>query len=148
MSGVAFTCNTGEVTGITTAKTILGLLAASNHRVHIKGVIISFKGLVVTNEPVTIEFIRWSADGTGSAGTPQKVNNGDNETLQASFKYNYSAEPTTPTVLQSFSVHPQGTWGYERPIEAPIPVIGGGYWGIRITADDSITAMASIECEE
>ena len=37
MSGNGFYCDTGEVPGITTAKTVLGIAAAANHRVFVKG---------------------------------------------------------------------------------------------------------------
>ena len=111
MSGNGFYCDSGEVTGITTAKTILGLAPAANHRVFIKAFTVSFKGVVVTNEPVTVELIRFTSDGTGSAGTVRKKDVDASENVEAGFKYNYTVEPTGVTVLKSFSVHPQGTWG-------------------------------------
>ena len=149
MSGVGFTCVTGEVSLVaTTAKTVIGLLAGANHRVHIKAIKLGFKGTAVANEPVTVEYVLWTVDGTGTAGTIQNRNADDNETPEASFKYNYSAEPTTPTVLESFPLHPQGVWGESLPIEAPIPVPGSDYWGIRLTADDNVNAMVTLICDE
>jgi hypothetical protein len=148
MSGVGFTCVTGEVAGITTAKTIIGLAAAANHRVHIKAIKLGFKGTAVANEPVTVEYIRFTSNGTGTDGTALKRDADASETLEASFKHTYTVEPTGVTVLESFPLHPQGVWGEYLPIEAPIPVSGGDFWGIRITADDSVTGMATIVCDE
>ena len=148
MSGNGFYCDTGEVPGITTAKTVLGIAAAANHRVFVKGFTISLKGTVVTNEPVTIELIRFTADGTGTAGTVRKKDVDASENVEAGFKHTYTAEPTGVTVLKSFAVHPQGTWGEVMPIESPIEISGGDFWGIRITADDSVTAMVNADCDE
>ena len=149
MSGVGFYCVSGEVSLVaSTAKTVLGLAAAANHRVHVNKVLVGFKGTAVSNEPVTVELIRFTGDGTGSAGTLQKRDADASETPEASFKYNYSAEPTGVTVLESFPLHPQGLWGETLPIELPIPVSGGDFWGIRCTADDAVTVMITLRCDE
>jgi hypothetical protein len=45
-------------------------------------------------------------------------------------------------------IHPQGGLIEELPIERPIEVPGGDYWGIRVTADDAVTAMITLVCDE
>jgi hypothetical protein len=151
MSGVAFNCVTPEVT-VTggNTDTVIGIAAAANHRVHIKKIKISFKGVTVTAEPVTIKMTRWSSDGTGTAGTVVKVNSSDNETVEASFKHTYTAEPTTPTTVDSFAIHPQGGVWETLPIEAPIPIGGGEFVGLELSPDsgeDSVV-IVTIWCEE
>jgi hypothetical protein len=34
------------------------------------------------------------------------------------------------------------------PIEAPIHVHGGDFWGIRVSPDEDATVMITLECEE
>ena len=148
MSGIGFYFDTGEVASITTAKTVLRIAAAMNHRVFVKAFTIGLKGLVVTNEPVTIELIRFTSDGTGTSGTVRKKDVDASENVEAGFKHTYTVEPTGVTVLKSFPLHPQGTWGEVLPIESPIEISGGDFWGIRITADDSVTAMVNVDCDE
>ncbi len=149
MAGVYFTMGTGEISlSAATAKTILEVTAASNHRVLIHEIAVMFKGVTVSNEPVTVELTRFAATGTGTGGTPQKVDPDYSETIQASFKYNDTAEPATQTVLRSWAIHPQSGIIYPLPINRPIPVPGGDLIGIRCTADDVVTVLADIVAEE
>jgi hypothetical protein len=73
MSGNVFTCVTPEVSVTGGASlTIIGITASAHHRVHIKEINLGFKGTTVTNEPVTVQYVTNTVDGTGTAGTPQK----------------------------------------------------------------------------
>ena len=149
MSGLGFTCVTGEVSVAGAATdTIFGILAATNQGIYIKKVKLGFKGAVVTNEPVTVEFIRFTSDGTGTAITEVKKDSDAGETIQSAAKHTYTAEPTGIVVLESMPIHPQGGVIEVMPIEAPIHVHGGEGWGIRITPDDTVIAIATVECEE
>jgi hypothetical protein len=148
MSGVGFYMRTPEVASITSAKTLLGVSAAANHRVHITEVGVWFKGTTVTNEPVTVELIRFAADGTGTSGTVVKTDETDDETFEVSFKHTYTVEPATPTVLKFWYIHPQSGVLQMLPIERPIEIKGGGFWGVRATADDSVTGGVSLEGNE
>lgn len=149
MSGVRFTCTTPEVANITTAKTIIGIGAAANHRVHIKKIKLGLKGTTVTNEPVTVDYIRFTTDGTATAGAPVKSNPRDPESLQGDFVHTYTVEPSVGlAVEESFTLHPQGSVIEELPIERPIEIEGGKFWGIRLTADNAVTAIATVVCEE
>lgn len=151
MSGNIFTCVTPEVSCTGGAsKTIIMLGASAHQRVHIKEIALGFKGTTTTNEPVTVQYITNTADGTGTAGTPQKQDLDASEDVNATFKYNYTIEPSgaTSVLMRSFPVHPQGTIIQTMPIEGPIPVKGGGYWSIVITPDDTVVAIATLLCEE
>ena len=151
MSGVRFNCVTPEVT-VTGGETdtVIGVSAAANHRVHILKIKIGFKGKVVTNEPVTCDLTRWSSDGTGTGGTVVKVNSSDNETPEASFKHTYTVEPTTPTTIDSFTIHPQGGAWETMPIEAPVPIGGGEFVGLELSPDsgEDATVIVTFWCEE
>jgi hypothetical protein len=149
MAGVFFTQNTGEVSlSAATAKTIWELTAASNHRVLIHELLLFFKGTTVGNEPVTVELTRFAATGTGSSGTSQKKDPDYSETIQASFKYNDTVEPSSQTALKTWYIHPQSGMIYPLPINRLWPVPGGDLVGIRCTADDAVTVGLSVELEE
>jgi hypothetical protein len=149
MSGVGFYCQTPEVTlTAATADTVIGIAAAANHRVHVKKLWIGGKGVTVTNEPVTIEFIRFTGDGTGTAGTVTKRDADASETVEASFKHTYTVEPTGVTSLVAFTLHPQGLLGDTFAIEWPYPISGGDFWGIRMTADNAVNVIVTVECDE
>ena len=148
MSGVGVYMNTPEVASITTAKTLIGVAAAANHRVHVKKVGVWFKGTTVTNEPVTVEFIRFTSDGTGTSGTNVKVDADASETPECSFKHTYTVEPTGVTVLETMYIHPQGGILQMLPIDEPIPISGGDFWGVRATADDAVTGGVSLKVDE
>ena len=149
MAGVFFTMTTGEVTLVAaTAKTAIEVLAATNHRCLIHEIRVMFKGTTVANEPVTIEEIRFTGSGTGTAGTEVKRMVDDSEALQTSFEYNHTVEPTGITVLSNWYIHPQSGIVQPLPINRPISVPGGDFWGIRCTADDAVTVGVHIEAEE
>ena len=151
MSGNIFTCVTPEVsvTGGASAM-ILGITASAHHRVHIKEISLGFKGTTVTNEPVTVQYVTNTVDGTGTEGTPQKRDLDASEDVNAVFKHTYSADPAeaTSAIMHSFPIHPQGTIVQVMPIEGPIPIKGGTFWGIAVTPDDTVVAIATLLCEE
>ena len=143
MSGVLFNANTGEVTTGTSAKTIIQIVAASNHRVFIKCVDVSFKGIVVTDAPIYVRVLRQTTAGTMSALTPTKGNNADDETLQTTAQHTATAEPTAGDVLKSREIHPQmsGRFG-------PFWMPGGTKLGVEVTAGVSTSCVVSVEGEE
>ncbi|MHA2264518.1 MAG: hypothetical protein ACXAEN_19155, partial [Candidatus Thorarchaeota archaeon] len=102
----------------------------------------------VTNEPVTVEYIRFTSDGTGTAITEVKRDSDAGETIQTAAKHTYTIEPTGITVLSSFTIHPQGSFVDVMPIEDPYHTHGGEGFGIRITPDDTVVLIATLECEE
>lgn len=149
MSGVRFTMLTPEVDLVAaTAKTIIEVTAAANHRVLLHEIRVMFKGTTVGNEPVTVEEIVCSVSGTGTAGTPRKRLPDDPETLQTSFEHSLSGEPTVSYVLGQWYIHPTSGIIQPLPLDKPIVIPGGDIWGLRLTADDAVVAMAHLEAEE
>ena len=149
MAGVFFTMNTGEMSlSAAAAKTIWEMTAAANHRVLIHELSIMFKGVSVGSEPVTIELTRFATTGTGTGGTSQKVDPDYSETLQATWKYDDSVEPTSQTILRTWYIHPQSGIIYPLPFDRLIPVPGADLVGIRCTADDAVTVGAHFLAEE
>lgn len=149
MSAVGFFMTTGEVALVAaTAKTVIAVTGATNHRSLIKTIGIFFKGTTVSNEPVTVDLIRCTNAGTGDAGAPVKVDPDMSETLQIDFVSNLSAEPTGITVLKTWYIHPQSGYEIVLPFDGPYPLPGGDFMGIRCTADDVVTVGINLEGEE
>ncbi len=149
MSAVGFYMTTGEVSLVAaTAKTVIAVTVAANHRALIDTIGIFFKGKTAGNEPVTIDLIRCTSAGTGSAAAPVKKMPDDPETLQIDFVTNNSGEPAGITVLKTWYVHPQTGIEVVLPFNHPLEVPGGDFFGIRCTADEAVTVGINLEGEE
>lgn len=148
MAGVRGKLVTPEIATGTVAKTLLQLIAASNHRVILKSFSISFKGVTTTDPPVFVRLLRQTTAGTGTSNPPVKANSSDDETLQTTGTRAMSAEPTAGDVLWSGEVHPQNAhkefyqWGEEDIVP------GGGRVGIEVTSSVSVSAVCVISFEE
>jgi hypothetical protein len=143
MSGVGFRANTAQVATGTSAKTILQIVAASNHRVVLNTIVVSFEGVTVTDAPIQVRVLRQSTAGTMSALT--LVKDGDTaETLEVSAQHTASAEPTAGDVLESQMVHPQSS----RVFVGPYVVPGGGRLGVEVTAAVGVDCIVSAYGEE
>lgn len=143
MAGVGFRLNTGEVTTGTSAKTIAQLVAASNHRIYVRYIDVSFKGIVVTDAPIWCRVLRQSSAGTMSALTLTKDNDSDDETLQTTAQHTATAEPSAGDVVASGEVHPQTGRRF-----GPFWVKGGGRLGVEVTAGASTSVIVSALGEE
>jgi hypothetical protein len=149
MAGVGFRVNTSEIASGTSVKTLLQVLAASNHRILIHEISVSCKGQTSTDAPLKVEVLRQTTAGTMTSLTPVKECTADDETLQVTAQHTASAEPTASDILIVEEVHPQGgafTW--MAPFGKPIVVIGGARLGIRVTAGVSISVVARMRGEE
>lgn len=149
MAGVMFKCSTAEVATTTNLRTIIQVQAGSNHRVLVHEWSISFDGTSNSAEPILVELVRQTSDGTmGSSLTPFKYNTGDDETVQASIRDTATVEPNGDDVLDIQEVHPQTGYTWQAPYGRSIPIVGGGRLGIRVTAGASINCVATMTCEE
>ncbi len=144
MSAIHGSANTAEVAlAAATAKTVLQLVAAANHRVKVKSWGVSFDGISETAAPVVVELLRQTDAGTMSALTPQKTRPAS-ETLQTTAQHTATAEPAGTTVVDSMEVHPQG--GYEKVCDYEIG--GGERFGIRCTAPAIVNVIGKMDFEE
>jgi hypothetical protein len=151
MAGLLFRAQSGEVSlTATTAKTVLSLIAAANHRVKVRGFSVSFKGTSNTDTPVKVRIARLTSDGTGTANTLVKENDADDETLQSSSKLNYTVEPTytANTNLEHFECHPQTGKDVFYPFGQELIVKGGGMIGVECTASQNQTVSVTLHCDE
>ncbi len=145
LNGVALTSEVALVAA--TPKTVIQLIAASNHRVRVLGWGVFFDGVSATAEPVQVRLLRQSTAGTMSALTPVEMHPAD-ETMQTTASYGASAEPTAGDVLDCIECHPQG--GYEKwfPPGYEVIVPGSGRLGLELTAPAGVNVRAKFFFEE
>lgn len=137
-----------EVAVTSTAKTVLQLRAAANHRVKLLSWGIYFDGIVVTDPAVVVELLRQTTDGTMTAVTARKNDDSLAETMQTDGGHTATAEPTAGDILENKEIHPQQ--GYEKiyPFGAEIIVGGGDRIGIRVTAPNNVNCLPEMTFEE
>jgi hypothetical protein len=148
MSGVGFSAVTAQINTTTSAITLLQVVAASNHRVLIKELSVSFEGVNNAHAPIEVVVLRQTTAGTMSALTPVKANNTDDETLQTTAQHTATAEPTSGDVLMRELVHPQTGYTWQAPFGGEIVIPGGGKLGIKVTAANAVDAVARVRGEE
>lgn len=149
MAGINFAVQSGETACVAaTAKTVLQLVAPSNHRLRVKEFSLTSKGTNNTAAPVLVELVRQSDAGTSSAATPVALDESTDETLQATARKTVTAEPTGTVVVKSFEVHPQAGFVWQSPFGGEIPIKGGTRLGIRVTAPADVTVNAEFVAEE
>ena len=150
MAGVAFTIQSAASNATTTStKTLAQVVAATNQRVKVKEISISFQGTNVTAAPIEVDILRQTTAGTMSANTPSKVNSSDSETLQTTAQENATAEPTAGAVLYTEFVHPQTGFLWQAPFGGEFIVPGGTRLGVRVvTPGASVNFACRMVCEE
>jgi len=148
MSDIQAIATTAEIAlTAATAKTVLQIVAAANHKVRVVGWGVFFDGIASAAEPVQVRLLRQTTAGTMSANTPKKIGT-DAETLQTTAQDTATAEPTAGDVLDVVEIHPQS--GYEKILSPgrEIKLPGGGRLGIECTAPAGVNVRAKIEFEE
>lgn len=132
-----------------TAKTILGVVAASGIAARVTEIGVSFDGVTAAAEPVTVELCRGTGGGAGTSTsqTPAQTR-GATRTVQCTGARNYSAEPTTLTALKRWLVHPQTGTMHQLPLGREVEHTGAGGLFLRLTAPATVNAQAYMEFEE
>lgn len=138
----------------TTARTVVGVKAATNQAVKIVGIKLSFDGSTSTATPVLVEMARctFATNGPGTASTsatPVKRDSGRGETIQATAATAWTSEPTVITVAEAQYV---GAYNglYDMPISWDRPFIlpGGQGFVLRLTAPANVNASGTLIFEE
>lgn len=149
MAGLRVVGNTADISFSTSTKTLVQLIAASNHRVRVERVRVSFKGISSSEAPVLVKLAVQTTAGTMSSLTLAKALSTDDETLQTTAQHTATAEPTTTTVLASKLVHPQGSHEFVFPPGRDFLIPGGTRLGVILdTPTQAGTAVVSVELEE
>jgi hypothetical protein len=129
------------------AKTVLSVIAPAQFGVDLVGYRIGFDGVTAANTPVVIEIVSFTTDGTGTAGT---VAQSYGRAITAGFttKYNYTVEPTTVTLIDTFRLTPNGgAIVYDYPRDRTPDCAVSNLIAIRLTAAQivNVTATALFE---
>lgn len=130
-----------------TAKTVLQLVAAANHRVKILGWSASFDGISPTAEPVQVRMLRQTTAGTMTALTPTKRDDSIADTLLTTAQHTATVEPTAGDLLEGLEVHPQSGYQIMYPFGTE-PIIGGGDrvgWELTAPANVNVRMTAIFE---
>lgn len=148
MSGIYLSATTVEVAlTAVTAKTVLQVAAAANHRLKVTRWGVFFDGATPSAEPVVVELLRQTTSGTMSALTPIP-DAPITETVQTGATYNATGEPSPDVVLRRLNVHPQTGYECIFPLGQELIVPGGGRLGIRCTAPATVNVVATVGFEE
>lgn len=133
-----------------TAKTVLSVINASNSLIRLTELSVSFDGTSATAEPVTVELCSSTQAGAGTSTSHTIVQcRGATRTVQATAARNYTAEPTTLTVIRQWLVHPQTGITVQFPLgREPEQVTTADALCIRCTAPATVNARAHMEFEE
>lgn len=150
MAGLRFRDVPAAIVTGTAVKTMAQLLAATNQRVKVGELSMSFNGTSNTNAPIYVEAVVQTSAGTFSNTTTLvKEDAAYGETIQTVGKDTASAEPTdSGAVKLAEYVHPQTGFLWQAPYAQEIIVVGAGRLGFRQTAANSVSAGVRLVGEE
>lgn len=150
MAGLQFHANTPDISlTAATAKTVVQIVAASNHRVLVKGIEVSFAGTSATDTPVLVEWVKQTTAGTMTSLTLDKHDPSYDETLQTTAQHTATVEPTTTALVRwSKRIHPQNAQLILFPPGFELIVPGGERRGLLCTAAANQTVCVHLICEE
>lgn len=133
-----------------TAKTILSAINAANGILRLTEASISFDGVSSTAEPVVVELCFSTEAGAGTATSHTIVQcRGATRTPQFTAKRNFTAEPTTLTVVRQWLIHPQTGITYPLPLGREIEQITtADAICLRATAAAAVNSRGHMELEE
>lgn len=117
-----------------TAKTVVSVITPATFGADVQGYEIGFDGVTATDKAVVCELVLYTADGTATGGTLAQTY-GRVVTPGFTTKYNYSVEPTGPTVISRKSLTPIGgliMWWFPFGQTPDTPV--SAIVGLRLTA--------------
>jgi hypothetical protein len=122
----------------TSAKTLVQLIAATGQTIQLIEVGVGFHGTNNTHEPVLVQLVRQSTDGSMTALTPVKADDGIGNALTTTARHTATVEPTATDVIRSWTVHPQTGFVYQAHDLAPIIAASGGRIGLKVTAANNV----------
>lgn len=146
MSKAGYSAEVGAAVALAaaTAKTVLSVIAPAQFGVDLLKYRIGFDGVTASAVPVVVELVTWTTDGTGTGGTVNQVY-GRSITAGFTTKYNYTVEPTTPTLIDRFTLTPNGGLVvYDFPAGTTPDTAVSNLIGIRCTAPAVVNVNATM----
>lgn len=144
--GIAQTAEVALVAA--TAKTVLQLITAANHRVKVLRWGVFFDGVSGSAAPVEVALVRQTDAGTMTGLTPQKLDDSLAETLLTTAQHTATAEPTGTIVVDMIECHPQSGFEIIYPLGQEVIIGGGDRLGVVCTAPANVNVRAKIVFEE
>jgi hypothetical protein len=139
------------LTGTSVAITLLQAVAATNQKIKINEISISFQGTSNTASPVLVDVIEQTTAGTGlTANNPTKFDKTLPEAVQSTGQRGIaqSVEPTAGNVLWEEYIHPQTGLLWQSPFSKEFIVGGGNRLGVRANANAAVNCIARAIGEE
>jgi hypothetical protein len=122
MAGLNLSVNFDDVTlSVDAYKTVASIQAPTNHMVRVKSLWVCANGVAGDAEHLYVRLCRVTgATGTGTAVTPQKLNNGLSCAALSTARVNFTGEPTadgTLPYIYPHKIHPQGASAKEASFD-------------------------------
>jgi hypothetical protein len=146
MAKAGYTAEVGAAVALSaaTAKTVLSVIAPAQFGVDLTKFRIGFDGVTASAVPVVVELVSFTTDGTGTSGTVSQVY-GRSITAGFTTKYNYTAEPTTATLIDRFTLTPNGgTIIYDFPLGTSPDTAVSNLIALRCTAPAAVNVNATM----
>ena len=154
MAKSGYVATTGATVALvaSTAKSVIGVKSGdttANHGVDLKKFRIGFDGTDATDAPVLVELCACTfgtnAPGTASTSVTVRQAYGRHAATGFTAARNWTTEPTTITVLEEFTLSPNGgLLVYDWPLgDTPDSPLGEGFL-LRCTASDSVNLRAAL----
>ncbi len=146
MAKAGYSATTGAAVALVaaTAKTVLSVIAPAQFGVDLTKYRLGFDGVTASAVPVLVEVVAFTTDGTGTGGTVNQVY-GRSITAGFTTKYNYSAEPTTATVVDHYTMTPNGgVIVYDFPLGTTPDTAVSNLIGLRLTAPAAVNVQATM----
>ena len=128
-------------------KTIVQVHAPATMSINVLGWSISFDGQSVTAEPVEVEIVKQTDDGSMVTSVPIKIGLYD-ETIQSAGFYDAVTEPTTTDLIEAYEVHPQSGFDVRYSDSEVISLGFDERLAIRVKAAAAVNCRAKLICEE
>ena len=109
---------------------------------------ITFNGTSATAVPVLCELVRYTATGTGTTYTPNKVGQAQDIAALTTAKINNTVEPSTPTVFAAYFIPPTTGMSMMLSLGREVSMINSQFQGIRLTAPAVVNYVCTLWIEE
>lgn len=151
MPKAGYTATSGSVAlSAATAKTVLNIIAPSQFGIDLRSIEVAFDGVTASAIPVLVELCSSTQAGAGTTGSTPTVLQGYGRAITPGFTTGagYSAEPTVLTVLDAFTLSPNGglvirDWppneGFDQDVSKGL--------AIRLTAPAIVNARTTMKFE-
>lgn len=149
MAKAGYTAEVGAPVALVaaTAKTVLSVIAPAQFGVDLVKYRIGFDGVTASAIPVVVEVVSFTTDGTGTSGTIAQVY-GRSITAGFTTKYNYTVEPTTATLIDRFTITPNGgTLIYDFPLGTSPDTAVSNLIALRCTAPAAVNVNGTMWVE-